>query len=287
MYSQILAYLTPIGIITATIVLAYIANRLLSRLIRRAREDLHNDPTNYKFLGHLPIALIYLVGFGLAIYTIPPFRTLAKSLLAGAGIAAVAIGFASQHALSNIISGIFVVLFKPFRINDRLALQTFQGVVEDITLRHTVIRDFENKRIIIPNSVISDQIIENSDFADEKVCRCVDVGISYSSDIDLAKRIIAEEIETHPLNLDPRTPENIADGMPRVVVHVLALQDSAVLIRGWAWAINSADAFVMFCDVIESVKKRFDREGVVIPFPQRSVTIMNGREEQSSDSFTS
>jgi len=71
-------------------------------------------------------------------------------MLAGAGILAVAVGFASQAALSNIISGVFVVIFKPFRVGDRLKINELTGVVEDITLRHTVIRDLENKRIIIP-----------------------------------------------------------------------------------------------------------------------------------------
>jgi len=164
------------------------------------------------------------------------------------------------------------VIFKPFRINDRVNLQMHQGVIEDITLRHTVIRNFENRRIIIPNSIISNEVIINADFADEKVVRWIDIGISYSSDIDLAKAIMAEEVKAHPLFLDPRLPEDIAAGVPEVIVRVLALLDSSVTIRAWAWAKDATDAFILNCDLLESIKKRFDAEPTIeIPFPHRTL----------------
>ncbi|MEM8526198.1 MAG: mechanosensitive ion channel domain-containing protein [Bacteroidota bacterium] len=137
-------------IVFVTILVAFLVNRFFRRLIRRSAEDTKSDPTNYQFLRYVITATIYIVGFSIAVYQIPGFKTLATSMLAGAGILTVAIGFASQQALSNIISGVFIVLFKPFRVNDRLTLRTFSGFVEDITLRHTVIRDFENKRILVP-----------------------------------------------------------------------------------------------------------------------------------------
>ena len=122
-----------LSIIIATVVCAFLINRFFLRLIRRSTHEMQNDPTNYQFLRHALNAIIYLVGFGIAIYTMPGLRALASSLLAGAGILAVAVGFASQHALSNIISGIFIVIFKPFRINDRLQVRQLSGIVEDIT----------------------------------------------------------------------------------------------------------------------------------------------------------
>lgn len=94
--------------------------------------------------------------------------------MAGAGILAAVLGFASQTAFSNIMNGIMIVVFKPFRIGDIIEVDrqdAYMGVVADITLRHTVIQNFENKRVIIPNSVISTQIIVNRDIADQKVVR--------------------------------------------------------------------------------------------------------------------
>ncbi len=261
-------------ILVLTLIVGYIANRLLTKLVRKSTAGMTNDPTNYKFLKHVVLACIYLVGFGIAIYAMPNFRALAGSLLAGAGIFAVAIGFAAQHALGNVVSGIFIVIFKPFRINDRLSIQAHQGIVEDITLRHTVIRNFENRRIIIPNSLISNEIIVNSDFEDDKIVKWIDISISYSSDIDIAKNIMMEEVLAHPMNLDIRTKENIENGVPEVIVRVLNLADSAVNVRAWAWAKDADDAFVMSCDLIESIKKRIDKEsGVEIPYPHRTVYV--------------
>ncbi|MEM6966749.1 MAG: mechanosensitive ion channel family protein [Bacteroidota bacterium] len=262
-------------IIIATLFAAYLVNRFFKRLIKKSAEEMKNDPTNYQFLRHTVVAIVYILGFGAAIYAIPGLRAIANTMLAGAGVLAVAVGFASQQALSNIISGLFIVIFKPFKINDRLKIRDLVGAVEDITLRHTVIRDLENKRILIPNAVISNEIITNSDFVNERLCRWIEVGISYDSDIDLAKTIMREEVEKHALHLDPRTPEQIESGAPKVPVRVLSLGNSSVNLRAWAWAKDAADAFVLGCDVIESIKKRFDREGIEIPFPHQTIVMKN------------
>lgn len=264
-----------VGIMLATVVIAYLVNRFFKRLIRRSTEVMKNDPTNYLFLRHAATGIIYTVGFGLAIFTMPNMRALASSLLAGAGILAVAVGFASQHALGNIISGLFIVIFKPFRVNDRLLVKDMFGIVEDITLRHTVIRNFENKRIIIPNTIISNEIIVNSDFGDDKICKWIDVGISYDSDLAKAKRVMREEILHHPLLIDTRTAEQIENGDILAPVRVLSLGDSSVNLRGWAWAKDTGDAFQMSCDLYESIKLRFDAEGIEIPFPHRTIVHKN------------
>ncbi len=258
-------------IIVITIVLGYVFNKVYSRIIKNSTTEMNNDPTNYKFLKHLILALIYVVGLSLAVYIIPSLRALAGSILAGAGILAISVGFASQHALSNIISGFFIVVFKPFKVNDRLIVRQFSGTVEDITLRHTVIRDWENRRIVIPNTLISDEIIVNSDFAEEKIIRWIEMTVTYESDIDLAKKIMEEEVNAHPLHIDTRTAEDIENGVPEIPVRVITLGESGVTIRAWAWARNAADAFAMGCDVNESTKKRFDSEGIEFAYPHRKI----------------
>lgn len=264
---------TFLGIILATILVAFLVNRFFSRLFRNSSRIIQNDPTNYRFLRHALVGIIYVVGVSIAIYAVPDLRTLASSLLAGAGILAVAVGFASQHALSNIISGVFIVIFKPFRVNDRLFLRdrTISGVVEDITLRHTVIRDFENRRVVIPNSLISDEVILNSDLEDERIIKWVELGISYESDVEQAKAILQELAENHPLSIDGRTPEQIAEGIPKVVVRVIGLGEYSVNLRAWVWANNNADAFAMGCDLLEQVKKRYQEVGIEIPYPHRTL----------------
>ncbi|MBX2927582.1 MAG: mechanosensitive ion channel family protein [Saprospiraceae bacterium] len=263
-------------IVAGTFIVTFLFNRVFSSFIRRSSLIMRNDPTNYQFLRHFITAVLYIVGFSMAVFMMPPLRTVATSMLAGAGILAVAIGFASQNALSNLISGVFIIMFKPFRVNDRLRVRdNLSGVVEDITLRHTVIRDFENRRIIIPNSVMNQEVIVNSDFSDDNICKWVEISIGYGADIDKAKAILREEAERHPLHVDMRKPEDIKKGADDVVVRVIALGEYAVTLRAWVWANNQAEAFVIGCDLLESVKKRYDAEGIEIPFPYRNVIHRN------------
>lgn len=268
-----------IFILLGTIILANIVSRIYKKLVERSVDN-DDHLTTYRFLGNSIATVIYVIGFSFAIWNIPFLKPVAQSVVAGAGILAIAVGFASQQSLGNIISGFFIVISKPYKINDRITFSDgLVGVVEDIGLRHTVIRNFENQRIIIPNSIISNERLVNAHYEEPKVCRFVDVGISYDSDIDLAKKIMAEEIENHELSIDNRTPEEKKDKEPIVSVRVVMLAESSVNLRAWAWADNPPDGYILFTDVIESIKKRFDREGINIPFPQRTVSYLDQKKE--------
>ncbi len=129
--------------------------------------------------------------------------------------------------------------------------------MEDITLRHTVLKDFENRRVIIPNSVISNESIINSSIADEKICSWLEVGISYDSDIDLAISIIREEAMRHAEYIDNRSNEEKAAGSHPVIVRVLGYGESSVNLRAYIWASSPSAAFGLKCDLYKTVKKRF------------------------------
>jgi len=264
----------PVVIFFSTIIVAFIFQKLYQRFIKNSSGIMNNDPTNYKFVGHAMSAIIYLVGIGWAIYEIPQMRQVANSLLAGAGILAIAAGFAAQHALSNIISGLFIVIFKPFRVNDRLLIRDkMQGFVEDITLRHTVIRDFENRRIIIPNTVISDEIIVNFDFVEDKIVRKIQFNVAMDSDIDLVKSIIEKEVEKHPLFIDNRKPEDITNGKPKVPIRVVGFTDFGMSIRAYTWTKNASEAFEISCDLMESIKKEFDKKNIKMAVANKNIML--------------
>lgn len=264
--------LIAVGIILLT---TFIIERLirgyLNRAIDKKTENALAKKTGFIFAKYFISISIYVAGITAAIMMIPPLEKLAISIFAGAGILAIVIGFASQQAVSNIVSGVFIAIFKPFRIGDTIKFGDKIGIVEDITLRHTVIRNFENKRFVVPNSVMGEEIIENSHLEDEKICRLFDIGISYDSDIDLAIKIIKEEAIRHPDFLDNRTPEELLKNKEPVSVRVLSLGDFSVNLRAWIWAKNPAAAFRLGTDLNKSVKERFDREGVEIPFPYRTI----------------
>lgn len=260
-------------IILITIIAAYVFRKVFNRIIKRYSSDINNDPTNYIFIKHAITGAIYLVGLAWAVYTLEPLKAIANSLLAGAGILAVAVGFASQEALSNIIGGMFIIIFKPYRVNDIVEIKdaAYSGVIEDITLRHTVIRDFQNRRIIIPNSIISNEVILNANIGDDRICKFISIGIAYDADVQLARNIIREEIMNHPLHIDGRTEEQIEKGVDEVPIRLTSLGDFAVTLRASAWCNNQPEAFQLTCDVLESVHRRFAEEGVEIPFPYRTI----------------
>lgn len=267
-------------IILATIIVAVIFRKAGDKLIKRLSQQEDFDPTNFRFLQHVITAVLVLVGISMIIFMIPGMRHIAKTLLTGAGILAVVVGFASQAALSNIVSGIFIVIFKPYRINDIITIRdTMSGMVEDISLRHTVIRNYENRRIVIPNSVMSNEVVINSNYTDEVVCRWIDFGISYTADIDLARKIVQEVVAAHPNFLDHRTPQEVESGDPMVRVRVIRLGEYSIDMRAWGWAATSPKAFALGTDCLEEIKKRFDKEGVEIPFPYRNLII---KENQSN-----
>ena len=97
------------------------------------------------------------------------------------------------------------------------------------------------------------------------------MGISYDSDIDLAKRIMSEEIKKHPLFIDNRTEADLLAGKDSVKVRVVGCDDFSIRLRGYYWTPNQPASLISRYELIESIKKRFDREGVEIPFPYRTI----------------
>ncbi|WNW02383.1 mechanosensitive ion channel family protein [Tenacibaculum sp. HL-MS23] len=261
-----------IGIVAvATITTASLTQTWFKRSIA-IKIKTNEDPTSYKFLSYISFFSIYFIGIVLAILVFPSLRGIAQTAVGGAGVIAVIAGVASQEALANLVGGVFIITFKPFKIGDIIKLdETMVGKVTDITLRHTIIRNYENKMIVIPNSVINKEKLVNYDLGERMCCQWIEIGISYDSDIDLAKHIIREECESHPNILDHRSELDKYNNEKKVVVRVINLGDSAITIRAWAWAASFDDAFRMKCDLYESIKKRFDNEGVQIPFPHTTM----------------
>lgn len=254
------------------IVLSMILKKMLSVFISKYAKKLRTDPTNFSFIKNSVGFIIYTAAIIFIFFKIPYLKSLGTALFAGAGILTVVIGFASQKAFSNIISGVFILIFKPFKISDIIEFKDGQkGVVEEITLRHTLIKDYENRRIIIPNSIISEETIINSNIQDEKIRKHIKFSISYDSNIDKAIDIIREEAEKHPLLVENRTKEDLANNAPLVIIRVIALSDYSVDIKAYVWTAGNDNAFILKCDLLKSVKERFGREGIEIPFPYRTI----------------
>lgn len=265
-----------LSVLAVAFLLGRIIRYLLGRFFRKAALKLNVDPTRYNFFKNASDFLIYLIAVVVIFRSIPSLRAFGDTLLTGAGILAAIVGFASQSAFSNIVSGIFLVIFRPFSVGDRIRIgQLYTGDVEDITLRHTVIKDFENRRIVIPNTVISNEVIVNSTIVDEKVCMFIELGVSHETDIGKAQKIIQDEATKHRYCIDNRTPEELAKGEHAVMVRVMGFSEVATQLRGYVWARNPNEGFELKCDVHKSIKERFDKEGISLAVPMRIISYKN------------
>jgi len=264
------------GTFAVAIITSSILKKILGLIIKKHYEKLNTDPTNFSFLKNSVSFIIFTSAIIFIFFKIPYLHAVGTALFAGAGVIAVIVGFASQKAFSNIISGIFILIFKPFKISDIIEFNNGQkGIVEDITLRHTLIKDYENRRIVIPNSIISEETIINCNIQDENIRKHLMFSISYDSNIDKAIEIIQNEAGKHPLLIDQRTEEEKQNNEPAVIVRVVALSDFSVDLKAYVWANNNDDSFVMKCDLLKSVKEQFDKNHIEIPFPYRTIVYKN------------
>jgi len=250
-------------VLVVTFIISLVFRLLMGRFIRGAARKLKVDPTRYNFFKNAVDFILFFVATIIIFRSIPSLRTLGTGLLTGAGLLAAIVGFASQSAFSNIISGFFLVIFKPFSVGDRVKIgQLYTGDVEDITLRHTIIKDFENKRVIMPNSVISNETIINSTSVDEKICVFIELAVTLNINLDKAIGIIQDEAMKHRYFIDNRNEVDIARGEQPVMVRVLTFLNGGIMLRAYVWTGNATDAFDLKCDLNKSIKERFDKEGI-------------------------
>ncbi|MEX6625610.1 mechanosensitive ion channel family protein [Tenacibaculum salmonis] len=263
-----------LGILGYILVVVFIS-WLLSRVIRyiivqiiKRRKTAPYGGTSILFFRNSVKFFIGFFGITYIITTVPAFSSKASLIFSGAGILAAIIGFAAQAALSNLIAGAFIVLFRPFRVGDYIKLDdTRVGIVEDITLRHTVINNFENKRLIIPNSVISTDSVLNHTIEDSHVLSFNNFKLGIKADIDLARKIIQEEAIKLPTVIDFRTPEQVIADVKQVDVRVIDVHTDHIHMRAYVWLNEPFQEFKTKCSLKEAVHKRFLAEGVALPIP--------------------
>lgn len=257
------------------IALIIILVRLLTLFVKFIfKREAFQDSLYHRLLKNIIIVLIYLVGLITIVGQIPSLSKYVDTIIAGSGIIALAVSLSAQESLSNILSGLFITIFKPFEIGDRVRLVSsdITGIIEDITLRHTVIRTFTNTRLVVPNSTMSKETIENSNLIDNRASAFVDIVIAYESDLHKAMKIMSDIIGNNPLYLDIRTPEEIEQNQPKVEVYLRELDRDGVHLRASMWTKSVALNFKACSDARIKIKEAFDNEGIEIPYNKISIT---------------
>lgn len=245
-------------------VVIFIVGRMVARLITRGLRNLMQSQDVDKILESFVCNLAYwtLMVF-VIIAAINQIGVQTTSLIAVMGAAGLAIGLALQGSLSNFAAGVLIVVFRPYRVGDYVEAAGIAGSVMQVQILTTILKTPDNKQIIVPNSQIMGSIITNYSANDLRRVDMV-VGVSYSEDLDNVRNAIRELVES-----DERVLKD-----PACVIAVSELADSSVnfVVRPW---VKTADYWDVKFDLTEAIKKRFDKEGISIPFPQRDVHVYN------------
>ena len=254
------------GILSSGLTIAIIStilmiiNRILSKFIKK------RWPTTYIVPMRIKRAVIWTIAMTIIFLQINPLQSFATTLLASGGIFAVIIGLASQEAASSMINGAMIFTFKPFNISDTISIpeRNVRGKVLDITLRHTILETHEKTKLIIPNTIMNQSMIENISSIPNKKPNYLQVEISYQSDLDLAITIIQELANKHPACIDPRTAKEKKQKMSKIPVHCTALKEKSISLQATIYSKDNGNGFEMLSDLRKQIVKNFEEKGIVI-----------------------
>ncbi|MDR5857838.1 mechanosensitive ion channel [Halomonas eurihalina] len=239
--------------------------KLLHRLVTKAMKRAKTDPLIVTFAGNIFYVLLM---FAVVLAAIGQLGIQTTSLIAVLGAAGLAIGLALQGSLANFAAGVMVVLFRPYRVGDYIEGGGVSGTVEEVQIFTTELSTPDNRKIIVPNGqMLSDAITNYSAHATRRVDLVV--GVGYGADIDTVRRVLEGVVAD-----DARV---LADPAPNI--RIGSLGDSSVnwIVRPW---VKAADYWDVYWEMTEEIKRRFDREGINIPFPQRDVHVYHHGEEK-------
>jgi small conductance mechanosensitive channel len=243
--------------------LAWLVGRLLSLAFQRMLEQPRHFPadrTAIRFIAQLTRLVVYLFAFLYYAQLVPALQHLGSAWLASVGVASVVLGLAAQNTLGNLVAGISLLLYRPFNLGDRLqviapsGLET--GIVESLNLGYTILRTPDNRRVVIPNSAMASQTSVNLSLTDARKLCVIPFRLGTETDIDAARKILADLARNHPKALE------------FVSCPVTALGGWSVTLSAQIWCADADAAGDLKNDLLESVKKRFDQAGIKLARPE-------------------
>lgn len=269
-----------------TYLVVHIVNLIADRYFAALAHRQPSLETVYRFLRRALVLVIVLIGVAISTYAnFPSAAAGLTSLILAAGFLSIVVGLAAQSTLSNIIAGAMVSLSQPFEIGDAVVFPYPNGdwcIVEDIRLNFTVLRTWDLRRLMVPNAMFQSNVVVNYTAVDPTMLVIVYLVITYDSDVDRAREIMLEEARRHA---DFRPLGNLP------VTHVMDYQGGGnqgtgmyggVDLRLLSAAKDQSTAFQVEKDLLYSIRKRFDQEGIRIAYPTQRVIVESAARRPSS-----
>ena len=283
-YKTLLALLDPATLSGALLLFAVfgVVGIVLSVILRRTMHAIYArdrdgrlDRLSMGFLSKFAQVFLWLVVAMLYAHAIPALAKLGTALLASVSVASIVIGLAAQSTLANLVAGVSLILYRPFKLGDRLEIGVPAGVetgiVEDVSLGYSVLRTPDNRRIVLSNSTMANAVMINHTRTDPRVIAKVPFSIGYDADIDKARSIALRLAEDHA---DVRE----VTGCP-----VVCLNASSVDFMLMLWCADASAAWKIKCDLLESIKTGFDAAGIEIPYAYQNILLKGSPEHRSAE----
>lgn len=249
---------TTILIATGVLFLGWLINKISNRTIEKAVQrqggDRHAAVSAKKVTAYViyPITLVVVLGvFGL------PIQSLGTAL----GLIGLGISFALKNIIANFISGILILIGRPFKVGDQIKVSGEEGTVEDIKIRATNVKTFDGRQVIVPNSKLYDEIVINNTAYNQRRFKVI-VGVSYDDDIETATELAMESLEDAEMVAE--------DPDPQVLVDELGGSSVNLKLRGWTQP-SRANMIKAASQATQRVKEKYDENGIDIPYPIRTV----------------
>ncbi len=251
------------AILAGVFVLRKLSNAVLTRWSGSFRERLEQkDPTviasvdtRVEMARRVTSAALYLFALIFIFLQFEALRNLGAGLLASAGVAGIIIGLAAQGTVSNIIAGISISFAQPVRLNDAVIFAGDFGWIEEISLMHTIIRTWDNRRIVAPNSVMVSSVIQNWSIKDTALLGKVMLYVDYTCDVGKVRKWVEEIVAGSPYSTDERV----------AVVQVVDFTEKTMVLRVLGKGPDAPSTWNLRCEIREQLVERFRKEGLPLP----------------------
>ena len=257
------------------LILTYVTVYVLDLFIQRYIQIFVNrEPrlrTTYTFLRRVLLAVVGILGVAISTFSsFPSTSGLISSLFVAAGFTSIVIGLAAQSSLSNLVAGMIVAIAQPFKIGEAVVFRNDFCYIEDIKLIHTILRTWDNRRLMVPNALFQSEVVINYSAEDPTMLVPILFQISYESDVDKAMEIMKNSALNHPDCLPTET-------IPNVVI--MGYADSGVDLRVLSRAKDQPTAIKMTRELFYIIKKEFDNNSIDIPYPHRHIVLDDSAEQ--------
>lgn len=251
--------------IAISIVVYFIILLLLKNFLNKISNK--TNGIHIKYFDSLMKIILFIIEVYYLLTLFDATKSLSNTILGGGAVLIAVLSFGAQQAMGNIVSGLFISASKPYELEDKIKVVSggsilAEGIVKDITTRHTVVETFDGQTCIIPNSVMDSSVIVNSTYT-ENVGNFLTVEISYESDVDKAMKIIKRLIVQHKLTLNDDS----------TTVTLSQMTSNGLLLKSTVWTKTINDNFSACSDIRKQILNEFNNEGITIPY--NTITISN------------